>query len=134
MSLMQITENPARRLWKELMARPVYHTGGLDEAVRKILADIKTRGDEAVNEYTLQFDKVGFQNPLVSTSDLDKAEGQLDDKLKQAIIQAKQNITVFHQNQMISEPCIETGPGIKCWRRSVAIEKIGLYIPGGTAT
>jgi histidinol dehydrogenase len=133
MSLMQITENPARRLWKELMARPVYHTGGLDEAVRKILADIKTRGDEAVNEYTLQFDKVGFQNPLVSTSDLDKAEGQLDDKLKQAIIQAKQNITVFHQNQMISEPCIETGPGIKCWRRSVAIEKIGLYIPGGTA-
>jgi len=133
MSLMQITENPARRLWKELMTRPVYHNGGLDEAVKKILADIKTRGDEAVNEYALQFDKVGFRNPLVSTSDLDKAEGQLDDKLKKAIIQAKQNITVFHQNQMISEPYIETGPGIKCWRRSVAIEKIGLYIPGGTA-
>lgn len=133
MSLLQIIENPAKSLWKELMTRPVYHTNGLDESIHKILADIKSRGDKAVNEYSLQFDKMSFHNLLVNTSDLDNAEGQLDEKLKSAIIQAKQNITAFHKNQMISEPYIETGPGIKCWRRSVAIEKVGLYIPGGTA-
>ena len=133
MSLIQIIENPARSLWKELMVRPVYRTDGLDETVYKILTDIKSRGDQAVNEYSLQFDKVGFRDPLVSTSDMDKAEGQLDEKLKKAIIRSKQNITVFHKNQLITEPSIETVPGIKCWRRSVAIEKVGLYIPGGTA-
>ena len=133
MSLLQIFENPAKRQWKELMARPVYRADGLDETVYKILADIKCRGDKAVNEYSLQFDKVSFDDPLVNDSELDKSEGQLDEKLKRAIVQAKQNITVFLRNQMISEPYIETGPGIKCWRRSVAIEKVGLYIPGGTA-
>ena len=95
--------------------------------------DIKNRGDIAVNEYSLQFDKVGFHDLPVNTSDLDKAEGQLDEKLKKAIVQAKQNITLFHKNQMIAEPYVETVHGIKCWRRSVAIEKVGLYIPGGTA-
>jgi histidinol dehydrogenase len=133
MSLLQIIENPAKSQWKELMARPVYRADGLDETVCKILADIKSRGDKALNEYSLQFDKVSFDDPRVNTSDLDNAEGQLDEKLKRAIVQAKQNITVFHKNQMISEPYIETGPGIKCWRRTVAIEKVGLYIPGGTA-
>jgi histidinol dehydrogenase len=133
MSLLQIIENPAKKQWKELMTRPVYRADGLDEMVSKILADIKIRGDKAVNEYALQFDKVSFHDPLVRTSDLDRAEGQLNEKLKRAIFQAKQNITVFHRNQMISEPYVETVPGIKCWRRSVAIEKVGLYIPGGTA-
>jgi len=133
MPLLQIIENPAKSLWKELMARPVFQTDGMDESVKKILADIKSRGDKAVNEYALQFDKVGFHDPLVNASEMDKADGLLDEKLKKAIIQAKQNITAFHRNQMISEPYVETGPGIRCWRRSVAIEKIGLYIPGGTA-
>jgi histidinol dehydrogenase len=133
MSLLQIIENPEKRQWKELMARPVYRADGLDDTVCKILADIKCRGDQAVNEYSLQFDKVGFHDQLVKISDLDEAEGQLDEKLKRAIVQAKKNITAFHKNQMISEPFIETGPGIKCWRRSLAIEKVGLYIPGGTA-
>jgi histidinol dehydrogenase len=133
MSLLQIIENPARRQWKELMARPVYRADGLAETVCKILADVKSRGDKAVNEYSFQFDKVSFDDPMVNISELDKAEGQLDEKLKRAIVQAKQNITAFHKNQMISEPYIEIVPGIKCWRRSVAIEKIGLYIPGGTA-
>jgi histidinol dehydrogenase len=133
MSLLQIIENPAKRQWKELMARPVYRTDGLDETVCKILEDIRRRGDEAVNEYALQFDKVSFRDLLVNMSDIEDAEGKLDEKLKSAIVQAKQNITAFHRNQMISEPYVETGPGIKCWRRSVAIQKVGLYIPGGTA-
>ncbi|HET7002037.1 MAG TPA: histidinol dehydrogenase [Puia sp.] len=133
MSLLQIIDNPAKSLWKELMARPVYQAGGLDEAVNKILAEVKSRGDKAVYDYSLQFDKVGLHEPMVAISDLDNAEDQLSEKLKRAIVQAKQNITAFHRNQMISEPYIETVPGIKCWRRSVAIEKVGLYIPGGTA-
>ena len=133
MSLLQIIKDPAKSQWKELLARPVYASGGLDETVRKILADIKSQGDKAVSEYSLRFDKVNLHDRLVSTTDLDGAEWKLDEKLKRAIVQAKQNITVFHKNQMVSEPYVETGPGIKCWRRSVGIEKVGLYIPGGTA-
>jgi histidinol dehydrogenase len=133
MSLLQIIENPAKSQWRELLARPVYHSAGLDETVRKILKDIKNRGDKAVDEYSLQFDKVSFHDRVVNTTDFEEAEGQLDEKLKKAIVQAKQNICVFHKNQMISEPSVDTRPGIKCWRRSVAIEKVGLYIPGGTA-
>ena len=117
MSLLQIIKDPPKSQWRELLARPVYPSGGLDENVRKILADIKSRGDKAVNEYSLQFDKVNLHDWLVNTTDLDGAEGQLDEKLKRAIVQAKQNITIFHKNQMVSEPYIETRPGIKCWRR-----------------
>ncbi len=133
MSLLQIIKDPPKSQWKELLARPAYPSGGLDENVRKILADIKSGGDQAVNEYSLQFDKVNLHDWLVNTTDLDEAEWHLDEKLKKAIVQAKQNITVFHKNQMVSEPYIEIRPGIKCWRRTVAIEKVGLYIPGGTA-
>jgi histidinol dehydrogenase len=133
MSLLQIIENPARQQWTDLMARPLYHSSGLNENVSKILIDVKHRGDKAVDEFTLQFDKVNFDDRRVSEADIDEAEWKLDDKLKKAIIQAKQNITTFHKNQINSEPFVETNPGIKCWRRSVAIEKVGLYIPGGTA-
>jgi histidinol dehydrogenase len=133
MSLLQIIKDPPKSQWRELLARPVYPSDGLDENVRKILTDVKSRGDIAVNEYSLQFDKVNLHDWLVNTIDLDGAEWQLGEKLKRAIVQAIQNITAFHKNQMASEPYVETRPGIKCWRRSVAIEKVGLYIPGGTA-
>jgi len=133
MSLLQIIENPGKNQWRNLLTRPVHHSDGLNETVSKILADIKNRGDKALDEYTLQFDKASFHDRLVNTIDLDKAEELLDEKLKRAVLQAKQNITVFHRNQVISEPYVETRPGIKCWRRSVAIEKVGLYIPGGSA-
>ena len=133
MYLLQIIESPVKGQWTDLLTRPVYDSGELDETVCNILADVKGRGDKAVDEYSLQFDKVSFHDRMVNTIDLDEAEWQLDEKLKRAIVQAKQNITIFHRNQMISEPYVETGPGIKCWRRSVAIEKVGLYIPGGTA-
>lgn len=133
MSLLQIIENPPKAQWSKLLSRPVYQSGGLDETVSKILADIKFRGDKAVDEYSLQFDKTFFQERLVNAYDFDEAERQLDDHLKISIAQAKQNITAFHKSQIISESYVETQPGIKCWRRSVAIEKVGLYIPGGTA-
>ncbi len=133
MSLLQLIENPAKSQWRNLLARPVYHSEGLNETISKILADIKNRGDKAVDEYSLQFDKISFHDRVVGIHELDEAEVQIDEKLKQAILQAKQNIRAFHENQIFSEPYVETMPGIKCWRRSVAIEKVGLYIPGGTA-
>ncbi len=133
MSLMQIIENPVKSEWAELLARPVYQSAGLDETVLKILTDIKNRGDKAVDEYSLRFDNVGLHNCAVNGAELEESEWQLDEKLKKAIVDAKKNITAFHKNQLITEPYIETSPGIKCWRRSVAIEKVGLYIPGGTA-
>jgi histidinol dehydrogenase len=133
MPLLEIIENPVKSQWIKLLARPAYHSDGMDETVYKILRDIKIRGDKAVDEYSLRFDKVSFHDRAVNTNDLDDSEWQLDEKLKKAIVQAKQNITVFHKNQLIPESYVETAPGIKCWRRSVAIEKVGLYIPGGTA-
>jgi histidinol dehydrogenase len=131
--LLQIIENPARQHWADLLARPVYHSDSLDLSVCKILADVKNLGDKAVDAYSLQFDQVNIANRQVNSAEFDEAENELGEKLKAAIRLAKQNITAFHKNQMISEPAIETQPGIKCWRKSVAIEKVGLYIPGGTA-
>jgi histidinol dehydrogenase len=133
MGLLHIIENPAKSQWAELLARPVFHSVGLNETVCKILADIKSRGDLAVGEYSLQFDKVSLHDRAVNATDIEKAESNLDEKLKKAIVQAKQNITAFHKSQLVSEPIVETNTGIKCWRRSVGIEKVGLYIPGGTA-
>jgi histidinol dehydrogenase len=130
---LQIIENPAKQQWETLLARPAYHSANLDAGVRKILSDVKSRGDIALNEYSLQFDQVGFDGQQVNPSEFQHAEDKIDEKLKAAIRLAKQNISTFHKNQLISEPAIETRPGIKCWRKSVAIEKIGLYIPGGTA-
>jgi len=132
-SSIQIIENPAKQEWAALLARPSYHSASLDAGVRKILTDVKNRGDKAVDEYSLQFDQVRLKEWRVVPAEFDVAENKLDEKLKAAICQAKQNISIFHKNQLISEPVVETQPGIKCWRKSVAIEKIGLYIPGGTA-
>jgi histidinol dehydrogenase len=133
MALLQIVENPPKSNWGKLLSRPVHYSDQLDDTVRKILADIKRRGDKAVDEYSLQFDKTNLPARIVNAIDFDEAELQLDDTLKAAIARAKQNITAFHKNQITAEPVVETQAGIKCWRRSVAIEKVGLYIPGGTA-
>lgn len=133
MPLLQIIENPAKQQWKDLLARPIYHSDILDTSVREILKEVKCMGDKAVDAYSFQFDHVSFVNRKVNPAEFDEAENKLDEKLKSAIRQAKQNIAVFHKNQLVSEPAFETQPGIKCWRKSVAIEKVGLYIPGGTA-
>jgi histidinol dehydrogenase len=133
MAVMQIIENPEKTRWPELLARPVYHSVGLDASVRKIMEDVKSRGDKAVNEYTEKFDQVRIGNAAVPLAGLDGAEKLLGENLKAAIRLAKKNITTFHRNQIMDESKIETMPGIHCWRRSVAIEKVGLYIPGGTA-
>ena len=122
-----------KAIWNELTKRPVLETASLEKSVRKILEKVKTKGDKAVKKYTKEFDGVKLKRFLVSQKEIDAAEKFLPQELKEAIQQAKLNIEKFHLSQVEEIKIVETMPGIKCWRKSVAIEKVGLYIPGGTA-
>lgn len=130
---MKIIKYPNRENWKELLKRPTIDTTSLETTVQVVLSDIKANGQSAVNKYTLQFDKVDIQNVLVSDSEFLEAEKLISNELKNAIQLAKKNIETFHSAQKENTQVIETMPGVKCWRKSVAIQKVGLYIPGGTA-
>ena len=101
--------------------------------VQSVLSDIKVHGQIAVIKYTLQFDKVDLENILVSDIEFSSAEKLISEELKQAIQLAKKNIETFHSAQKDNAQIIETMPGVSCWRKSIAIQKVGLYIPGGTA-
>jgi histidinol dehydrogenase len=124
---------PIKKNWQEILQRPVIDKQGLIDRVKPILADVKSNGDEAVKRYTLQFDKVAIDSLEVSQEEIDDATRLLPSDLRKAIDTAAQNIRRFHEKQCMQTEIIETMPGIKCWRRSLAIEKVGLYIPGGTA-
>ncbi len=124
---------PSKEDWQEIIKRPVAETASLEKTVKKILEKVKSKGDKAVRKYTKEFDGVKLKNFLVSKKEIDAAEKLLSQELKDAIQQAKLNIEIFHQAQVEEVKIIETMPGIKCWRKSVGIEKIGIYIPGGTA-
>ncbi len=130
---MELIKYPVREIWKDILKRPVIDTTSLEATVQSVLSDIKTNRQSAVNKYTLQFDKVTISNVLVSDSEFIEAEKQISKELKQAIQLAKKNIETFHSAQRENVQIIETMPGVKCWRKSIAIQKVGLYIPGGTA-
>ncbi len=133
MSVMQIIEYPQKELWPTLLSRPGMQSENLETSVRKILDEVKNRGDKAVLEYSVLFDQASNVDLIVRDEEFERAEEVLDAELKTAILQAKKNISKFHEYQQIHEPGVDIMPGIHCWRKSVAIEKIGLYIPGGTA-
>jgi len=126
-------ENPPKADWSKILARP--NPGGADIAatVADILTEVKNRGDRAVIEYNTRFDGYSKDNFEVSAQEMKEAITLLPDNLKEAIIQASKNITLFHENQLVDQQPVETMPGVLCWRKSVPIEKVGLYIPGGTA-
>jgi len=130
---MKIYNNPARKDWPKILERPTFESQSLEEKVSGILKDIKTFGDTAVKRFTTQFDKVTLENPKVEAAEIAKAIDQVPEELKQAIRQAKRNIEAFHLSQKEPVHEVETMPGVKCWRKSVGIDKVGLYIPGGTA-
>jgi histidinol dehydrogenase len=130
---MEIIKYPTKEIWKDILKRPAIDTTSLEATVQSVLSDIKANGQSAVNKYTLQFDKVNISNVLVSDSEFIEAEKQISDDLKNAINLAKKNIETFHSAQKEEVKIIETMPGVKCWRKSIAIQKVGLYIPGGTA-
>ncbi len=130
---MKLIKYPTKESWKQLLKRPAFDSTSLETTVQEVLADIKENGQAAVHKYTLQFDKVNIENVLVSKDEFLAAEKLISDELKQAIQIAKINIETFHSSQIEEVKVIETMPGVKCWRKSVAIQKVGLYIPGGTA-
>ncbi|MFC4231194.1 histidinol dehydrogenase [Parasediminibacterium paludis] len=115
------------------LQRPAFDTSSLTEKVKNVLADIRQNGDKAVVKYTTQFDGVALDNFVVSEAEINEAVSLISDDLKQAIEQAAANIKAFHSKQLSPIEIIETMSGIQCWRKSVGIEKVGLYIPGGSA-
>ncbi len=132
---MNIISFPNRIEWPALLARPVQSTQQIEAAVAPILSQVRTGGDAALIELAQKFDKVDLSTSglEVPATEIEAAESQLSDELKAAIRQAYQNIRLFHERQKQPIEKVETMPGVVCWRRSVGIEKVGLYIPGGTA-
>lgn len=130
---MRIYEHPPKSDWPEILARPVMEVRELDDLVGAILDEIRTEGDRAVARYTKKFDQVELEDFALTEEEFRRAKGELSDELKAAIQLAKANIEVFHRMQSDKVSIVETMPGVHCWRKSVAIEKVGLYVPGGTA-
>lgn len=132
---MNIIPFPDRAEWPALLARPVQSTQQIESIVAPILDQVRSGGDAALIALAQKFDNVDLSEGglEVATSELDAADAQLSDTLKDAIRQAYQNIRLFHERQKQPIEKIETMPGVTCWRKSVGIEKVGLYIPGGTA-
>jgi histidinol dehydrogenase len=131
--MLAVHEYPEKKTWKALLSRPSLDDSSLEASVSNILREVKQNGDEAVKRFATMFDKVTIKNFAVTAQEINEAVAQVSDELKHAIEQAKSNIEKFHRSQLKSEEPIETMPGVMCWRKSVAIEKVGLYIPGGSA-
>ncbi len=125
--------NPTKERWSALVKRPAFNYASLEAIVNPILADVKANGDAAVKKYAAQFDKAELSELLVSAAEIEAAVGLVSEDLKAAIQLAKNNIQLFHASQKETIQKITTTDGVLCWRKSVAIQKVGLYIPGGTA-
>jgi histidinol dehydrogenase len=131
--MIQVFKEPKMKDWQSLLARPVFDATHLQAKVREILQAVKQKGDLAITEYTLAFDKIALSSFKLNAEKIELAEKELTASLKTAIQLAKVNIEIFHQGQIKKEERIETMPGVWCWRKSVGIEKVGIYIPGGSA-
>jgi len=130
---MEIFNNPIPSEWEKLIKRPVVSAVSLEKSVKKILQQVKDKGDRAIKKYTAEFDGVKLKNAVVSEKEIRMAIKLVSPELKTAIETAAKNIRKFHLPQLKTEEPVETMPGIRCYRKSVGIEKVGLYIPGGTA-
>ena len=130
---MRIIEYPTREEWSAICERPHLDVSELSGFVKCVLDDIRANGDKAVKQYEEKFDHVVLDNLLVSDEELAEAESLVSAELKSALRQAYDNIYRFHESQRFDSKRIETCKGVTCWQRSVAIEKVGLYVPGGTA-
>lgn len=130
---MKIILYPEQKDWASLTKRPTLDTSSLEAAVSEVMNAVKQKGDEALRSFTLRFDGADIENISSSAKETEEAGNTLDADIKKAILQAKENIYRFHIAQKAPVQKIETMPGVTCWRRSVGIEKVGLYIPGGSA-
>lgn len=130
---MKIIKYPHISNYQEICSRPRIDTTTLNGVVNEVLSDIRQRGDDAVKAYELKFDHVELKELRVTESEIEEAYRTIDCELRDAIQLAHDNIKAFHESQIYEGKKIETSPGVCCWQKSVAIEKVGLYIPGGTA-
>lgn len=130
---MNIIRYPKREDWTSITERPQLDTSTLNATVSNILGDIKANGDEAVRKYEEMFDHVRLDSLAVSENEIEEAWNSVPAELRQAIELAHANISSFHEAQHFNGVKVETAPGVTCWQKSVPIEKVGLYIPGGTA-
>lgn len=130
---MRIEIDPKKESWNELCERPSIQRDQLEDLVGGILSDVKENGDEALIRLTAKFDGSELDSLKVSEQEISKAEAVLSEDLKEAIKLAKQNIEKFHSSQKETVERVETVPGVVCWRKNIGIEKVGLYIPGGSA-
>jgi len=130
---MKVFKYPTQEEWLEIAKRPEIEKHTLDSLVKDILSEVKINGDSALKTYAEKFDKVSLNKLTVSNAEIAAATNMVSDELKAAIKIAQQNIEKFHAAQINEEPVVETSTGVNCWRKSVGIEKVGLYIPGGSA-
>ena len=130
---MQIIDNPNRSEWSQILKRPTQTVDDIEATVNEIFKEVQQNGDDAVKKYTLKFDGVSQESNVVTSNEVETAINQVPEKLKNAIRLAKQNIEVFHKAQKTSKIKIETTKGVECWQEKRPIQKVGLYIPGGTA-
>lgn len=130
---MEVIKYPARSEWASLLARPAFDSTSLFETVQDILDAVRTGGDKALKKFTEKFDKVSLDSIEVTREEMEEADKLVSTNLKQAIEMARRNIWKFHSEQQHDLPEIQTSPGVYCWQKAIAIEKVGLYVPGGTA-
>lgn len=130
---MKVIKYPARKDWDEILRRPVLNVEALRETVLGVLDKVRTEGDKAVLEYEALFDKVRMDSVAVTETEMNEAEDLITPELKMALEKALHNIETFHEAQRFTGKKVQTMPGITCWQKAVAIQKVGLYIPGGTA-
>lgn len=130
---MNIIRFPKKEDWEQIVERPHLDVSELNAVVGEVLADIRKNGDEAVRRYEEKFDHVLLDNLAVSPEEIEEAEKLVSSELKEAIKLAHHNIKTFHESEQFTGQKVETAPGVTCWQKSVPIQKVGLYIPGGTA-
>jgi histidinol dehydrogenase len=130
---MNVFTNPPRNTWRALTLRPELELDYLESTVKNIFNRVKQSGDQALKEMTAQFDKVTISSLLVEADELQQGIKAVPDELKKSIEQAARNIDKFHRAQLRDTQLVETMPGVTCWRKGVPIQKVGIYIPGGTA-
>lgn len=130
---MNTVNNPSRESWKALTERPAKEASDLGKIIKEVFDSVEKDGDKALKEYTLKFDKADLKNLKVSEEEINQGVELVSEELKDAIALAKQNIKIFHASQFISKKVVTTSKGVECWQEMRPIEKVGLYIPGGTA-
>ena len=130
---MKIIKYPSKSQWPDIVKRPHLDLSQLNATIKNVLDDVKAHGDEAVRHYEQQFDHVSLDSLAVSEEEIEEAFQTISTELKASLELAHHNIAAFHEAQRFEGKKIETAPGVDCWQKSVPIEKVGLYIPGGTA-